>query len=79
MSVRQRERQQLLARRKLVARNDLKNTYNLFIGINGQHVGVLERRGGTHAFIYGADWLFGEYAHPISLTMPLTKKSTLVI
>ena len=51
LSVRQRERQQLLARRKLVARNDLKNANHLFVGINGQHVGVLERRGGTHASI----------------------------
>jgi len=51
-----------------------KKTNNLFVGINGQHVGFLERRGGSHAFIYDDDWLVGEYAHPISLSMPLTKK-----
>jgi serine/threonine-protein kinase HipA len=51
-----------------------KKTNNLFVGINGQHVGVLERRGGTHAFIYDDGWLFSEYAHPISLSMPLAKK-----
>ena len=50
-----------------------KKTTNLFVGINGQHVGILERSGGTHAFTYDREWLSSEIAHPISLSMPLTK------
>lgn len=51
-----------------------KKTSTLFVGINGQHVGIFERRGGTHAFTYDDEWLSSEYAHPISLSMPLTAK-----
>lgn len=51
-----------------------KKTNNLFVGINGQHVGTFERRGSTHAFTYDDEWLSGENTHPISLSMPLTNK-----
>ncbi len=51
-----------------------KKNSTLFVGINGQHVGIFERRGGTHAFTYDDEWLSSEYAHPISLSMPLTAK-----
>lgn len=50
-----------------------RKTNRLFVGINGQHVGEFERSGGTHAFTYDDEWLAGEYTHPISLSMPLTK------
>ena len=50
-----------------------KKTNTLFVGINGQHVGVFERSGGTHAFTYDHEWLSNVIAHPISLSMPLTK------
>jgi serine/threonine-protein kinase HipA len=50
-----------------------RKTNSLFVGINGQHVGVFERSGGTHAFTYSDEWLSSEIAHPISLSMPLTK------
>ena len=32
--------------------------------------------GATHAFIYDDEWLSAEYAHPISLSMPLAKRNT---
>ena len=51
-----------------------RKTNNLSVGINGRHVGTFERYGATHAFIYDDEWLSAEYAHPISLSMPLTKK-----
>ena len=50
-----------------------KKTNTLFVGINGQHVGVFERSRGTHAFTYDHEWLSNVIAHPISLSMPLTK------
>ena len=51
-----------------------RKTNNLSVGINGRHVGTFERSGATHAFTYDGEWLSAEYAHPISLSMPLTKK-----
>ncbi|GFD68574.1 hypothetical protein KUL106_18370 [Alteromonas sp. KUL106] len=53
-----------------------RKTNNFSVGINGRHVGTFERNGATHAFAYDDEWLSTEYAHPISLSMSLTKKDT---
>lgn len=50
-----------------------KATNTLHVGINGRHVGQLTRSAGNYTFTYDEDWLVSEDAHPISLSMPLTK------
>lgn len=51
-----------------------RKTNQLHVGINGRHVGTLERKGATHAFTYHDAWLTSDDSHPISLSMPLTKQ-----
>lgn len=50
-----------------------KASHNLYVGINGQHIGHLERRGSSYAFTYDSEWLSRKDAFPISLSMPITK------
>lgn len=49
-----------------------RSANTLYIGINGIHVGVLERRGGVHSFTYDDAWLSNDYGYPISLSFPIT-------
>jgi len=50
-----------------------RHTNELFVYMNGIHVGVLIRQtSGNLTFIYDGTWLAQENARPISLSMPLT-------
>lgn len=51
-----------------------KATRELHCGINGVKVGTVRRKSGTFEFVYDNDWLASEYAHAISLSLPITSK-----
>lgn len=51
-----------------------KATRELHCGINGVKVGTVRRKSGTFEFVYDDEWLGAEYAHSISLSLPMTSK-----
>ena len=45
-----------------------------FVYVQGRYAGVIEENDEGYAFSYAAEYLEGEHALPVSITMPLSKE-----